>query len=378
MADGPRILLITSRWPYKKNQYFTTLKLISILKPITSEIKWVISEQSDKNYPDFEDTLIRIKDAYPENFFILKYIYLLIHQIKVISVIGRLSHYDTLMFAFGADYFIFPIIAGKILGKKIILRTDGRQSVMMKLYLPNSNPLIIRLLDIIEKISYSISDRIVPESRAMVNIYSLQHYIDKISIGGLFVDTDIFKNNRESDQRYYNIGFIGRFSQEKGILQLLKALSLFRDEYQMHVIIIGEGELQEEVMKVVEAMNQKGYQITLCDWIDNKLLPNYLNNLQVLVIPSFKEGLPNVAIEAMACGCILLASEVGGITDLIDDETTGFLMEGNSPVIIADNIRRVLNSPNLAEIQLNAEKSVFRDYTYKAAVSRYKKIFELV
>lgn len=111
-------------------------------------------------------------------------------------------------------------------------------------------------------------------------------------------------------------------------------------------------------------------------WIPHDELPDYRNGLKLLVLPSYTEGLPNIMLEAMACGTPVLATSVGGIPDVIKDGETGFIMENNSPECIAENVMRVLNHPNLDKIVKNARKLVEKEFTYEAAVGRYRMILK--
>jgi glycosyltransferase involved in cell wall biosynthesis len=96
--------------------------------------------------------------------------------------------------------------------------------------------------------------------------------------------------------------------------------------------------------------------------------------LQLLVIPSFTEGLPNIILEAMACGTPVLATSVGAIPDIIKDGETGYIMENNSPVCIAENITRVLGDPDREKIAMNARKMVESDFTFDTTVTQWKRI----
>jgi glycosyltransferase involved in cell wall biosynthesis len=102
--------------------------------------------------------------------------------------------------------------------------------------------------------------------------------------------------------------------------------------------------------------------------------PDYLNKL--FVLPSYTEGLPYTIVEAMACGTPILATPVGAIPDVIKDGETGFIMENNSPECIAENVMRVLEHPDLEQIVENARALVEREFTYEAAVERYRKILK--
>ncbi|HJH26821.1 MAG TPA: hypothetical protein C5S37_08640 [Methanophagales archaeon] len=78
----------------------------------------------------------------------------------------------------------------------------------------------------------------------------------------------------------------------------------------------------------------------------------------------------------MACGTPVLATPVGAIPDVIKDGNTGFIMKDKSPECIAKNVMRALEHPNLERIVENARALVEREFTYEAAVERYRKILK--
>jgi glycosyltransferase involved in cell wall biosynthesis len=83
-------------------------------------------------------------------------------------------------------------------------------------------------------------------------------------------------------------------------------------------------------------------------------------------------------LEAMTCGTPVLATQVGAIPDIIQDGETGFILENNSPECIARNVIRALEHPNLNEIVDDARKVVEKEYTYEAAVEKYRGILEKI
>ena len=76
----------------------------------------------------------------------------------------------------------------------------------------------------------------------------------------------------------------------------------------------------------------------------------------------------------MACGTPVLATPVGAIPDVVKDGETGFIMEDNPAVCIARNVIRALEHPELEKIVKNARELIEKDFTYEAAVERYRKI----
>lgn len=116
------------------------------------------------------------------------------------------------------------------------------------------------------------------------------------------------------------------------------------------------------------------------DWLPHKKLHKYLNELKLLVIPSYSESGPFIAIEAMACGTPILATKVGVIPLLVKDGETGFILDNNSPECIAKNIFRVLKYDNqyLQDVANNARDLIDKNYTFSATVNRWKEIFNQI
>ena len=108
-------------------------------------------------------------------------------------------------------------------------------------------------------------------------------------------------------------------------------------------------------------------------WISHdKDLTSYLNELKVLVLASYSEGLPAIVQEAMACGVVVLATPVGGIPDLVKDGETGFILEDDSPECIAGNIIRVSERPDLEEISHNARRLIEKEYTFNVIAEKWQ------
>jgi len=292
---------------------------------------------------------------------------------KEIFSFSQTNNIKIVLFAFGQDLQLVPLILAKMKSKKIVIRSDGRPTIILKKYLKNHSPIKRYVFRIIEEIDYRLADIVLTESEYMISENDLQKYNSRN--GSLFVDTDKFMNRIKLDSRTYEIGFIGRLSKEKGILNFLNALALIK--IASEVVIIGDGEERGRVLdeiRLLESMNK--LNIEYCGWMENAKLPNYLNEIKLLVVPSYKEGLPNIILEAMACGTPVLATPVGGIPGVIKDGKTGFIMENNSPACIAENVMRARAHPELETIVENARVLMERKFSYKAAVKRWAVILE--
>jgi glycosyltransferase involved in cell wall biosynthesis len=142
-----------------------------------------------------------------------------------------------------------------------------------------------------------------------------------------------------------------------------------------HVLIGGDGPMRDDIDNYLKKQNLLN-RVDITGWISHDILPDYMNRLRLLVIPSYSEGLPNIMLEAMACGTPVLATPVGAIPDIIKDGETGFIMKNNTPECIAENINRVLKDSNLEKIVINAKNFIEKDFTFESAVIRWKTILE--
>jgi glycosyltransferase involved in cell wall biosynthesis len=377
MFRKPRAVLVTGWWKGNSRSTFqAALKLISVLQPLCSQVGWVITNQSVEASLNRNTTLVRIRSRYVEGALLKVVFYNLLHQARVTLALLKLiirSKVDVFVFAFGSDSLILPILFARLARKKVIIRSDGRPSYVVRKYYEKPNKVKVALFCMMETIAYSLANKIAPECEYMVELYSLQRYSTKVNIGNLYVDASVFKKTRKLAERTYEVGYIGRLSKEKGVIEFVQSLPLLATNRQIRALIVGDGELNDKIEKMLARSKIQG-KANLLRWVEQEEIPSYLNDMKVLVVPSSREGLPNIVLESMACGTPVLATPVGGIPDVIRDGETGFIMEDNSPGCIARNVVRVLKHPDLEQIATNARALIEKEYTYEAAVERYRNI----
>ena len=370
-----RVILVTGWWiEHRRSAVEAALKLINILKPLSSQLAWVVTNQAIEGSPNVNTTVVRIRSRHVEGALLKVISYYLLYQVKVILAMLKLiisSKVDVFIFAFGSDESLFPILFGRLAGKKVIIRSDVRPSYSPVIYYRKLKKIRVALYRMIETITYSVANRLAPESRGMLDSYHLQKYSNKVTVGKLYVDTHLFSNTKKLAERTYEVGLIGRLSWEKGALEFLQSLPLLPANKQIRALIVGDVLLEDEIKKALAKDNMKE-KVDLLGWVENTEIPRYLNDVKILVVPSYGEGLPNIVLESMACGTPVLATPVGGIPDVITDSETGFIMEDNSPECIAANIVRALEHPDLEQISINARTFIEKEYNYEAVVESYR------
>lgn len=344
-------------------------KFIKILWPLSEKL--IVITGNCNCHKKVDNIMIKnIKHDSSKNHLLMRAIKYLLAQVKI-SYLLFISPKKDVVFLVGTGL-ILPLLTARIMGIKTVLFAIGSQSNSVR-YLPNGSILFL-ILRLIEKINYLLSNYIIVESLTVANFLKISNLNYKILIGSLYVDVNKFKIIKDFGYRHNIIGYMGRFSEEKGIDNLLEALPLILKKNDISVWIAGAGPLYSKVNKKIKDLENKNVQ--LYDWVNYSDIPSFLNNLKLLILPSYTEGLPNILLESMACGTPVLATNVGGIPDLIVNNLTGFIMEDNTAECIAKNVIRIVNLESLPNISSNAHEFINKEYTYESAVDRYAKILK--
>ena len=287
---------------------------------------------------------------------------------KLLKIIAKV---DICIFFFGGEGLLLPMLTARILRTKVVLALAGFPAKVSQV---QRDPLS-KATGFLAELNLTLSSRITAPSEMIVAERNLERYRNKISIAHeFFLNFDKFEVQRRLPERENLVGYIGRLSEEKGILNFIEALPRILGRRDGITFLIGgDGKLRGRIEEYLtrENLNSK---VNFVGWIPHDKLPKYLNDLKLLVLPSYTEGLSFITREAMACGTPVLATPVGAIPDVVKDGETGFIMEDNSPECIARNVIRALSHPNLEQIAENARALVEKEYTFEAAVKAYEDI----
>ncbi len=173
-----------------------------------------------------------------------------------------------------------------------------------------------------------------------------------------------------------NILFLGRLRQPKGVYDLLDALPpLLKIIPELSLILGGDGEIEQvhvyaEKLGIKKAVNTLG-------WIDGKEKEQILAQASILVLPSYFEGLPICIIEAMAQGIPVVATNVGGISDIISDGYNGILVEPGNIEELAKALSRLLLDEELCKkMSLNAYKTAQDKFATEPIMNQLGKIYK--
>ena len=169
-----------------------------------------------------------------------------------------------------------------------------------------------------------------------INKYNLQ------LIPGSGVNVDIFKYTKPNDNCIRNFVFSSRVMKDKGIIEFLKAAETIKKRYsnvEFHVC----GFIDEDLDDLINEYVDKKI-IIYHGFVSNMI--EFMSKMDCLVHPSYHEGMANVILEAAAMGMFVIASNIPGCKEAIDDGKNGYLFEVKNVDMLIDKIEKYLDIPN--------------------------------
>lgn len=318
--------------------------------------------------PGNNTIIYSIRHKASKNLFIKIMRYALLQAKVCLKIIKIIDDVDTFIFFMEYGAF-FPMLLCKLCGKKVYYMLPSSINITNKI---NKDP-IIKLMLRIHDINYIISDYIIVYSKNIIDEWGLKKYENKICISHEHsVDLNKFCNHIKFDERELLIGYVGRLSEEKGIRNFIESIPLIIKQYpEARFIIVGNGSLLKNIQDILENENLINY-VEFTGWVSHEDLPKYLNQIKIQILPSYTEGLPNVILEGMACGTIIIATNVGAIPDIIINNKTGFILENNSPEAISSKVVNVLNNDALKDVSSNAIKAIEESFSLISSVKIFR------
>ena len=184
---------------------------------------------------------------------------------------------------------------------------------------------------------------------------------------------DISALSSDKDRRYEKqIIFAGRLSKEKGIKTLIEICKNLPND--IHLIIIGTGPEVENVKKIeteydnIHYLGSKNHSQTI----------SLINGSDVLIQPSFSEGISTTILESMACKTAIIASNVGGNLELIQDQESGFLLEPTNHEMFCEKIIELISDEHLREKLTTLSYENIKKYDWKNVGAQYFELYNSI
>lgn len=213
---------------------------------------------------------------------------------------------------------------------------------------------------------------------------------DKITVIPNAVDIEKFSFGAQPDQELRRqlglvdkvvLGFIGSFYAYEGLSLLLEALPcILRSNPEVKLLLVGGGP-QEKLIKQKAAQSGVGEQVIFTGRVPHDRVQEYYNQVDIFVYPRLSMRLtelvtPLKPLEAMAQGRLVVASDVGGHKELIEDGKNGYLFKADDADALADTILRVAAARDDWEnVRERGRRFVEQQRNWPKSVARYEKVY---
>lgn len=170
--------------------------------------------------------------------------------------------------------------------------------------------------------------------------------------------------------------FVSRLIARKGLQYLLPALARLRDEgVAFRLLVAGDGPLRPELEQQVRELGLAA-QVEFLGLVEREHLPAVYARGDVFVLPSVSEGMPNVVLEAIACGLPVVGTDVPGLAELVQEGVNGYIVPPGVVEALVEPLRRLLTDTALRQAQSVASRAHAQRCGWAAMAAQYLALYE--
>ncbi len=196
---------------------------------------------------------------------------------------------------------------------------------------------------------------------------------------GVGIDTKKFSPGLRKD-KCFTIAYVGRMLRDKGLFELIEAVKILKQKkinFKLRLAGAPDPSNPESIcLNEITAWQNSG----LCEYLGHiSDVPGFLKDADLMVLPSYREGMPTSILEAASCCLPCIASDVPGCREAIINGITGLLVPVRNHELIADAIIKLALNENLRrEMGKNAREMVLKSFSQQLVLAKMLKIYENV
>ncbi|MDG1716704.1 MAG: glycosyltransferase family 4 protein [Saprospiraceae bacterium] len=209
--------------------------------------------------------------------------------------------------------------------------------------------------NVLYKLAFKISDGVVFQNSDDLELFTNLGIVDinktKL-IRGSGIDVDYFQRSSKNVSNNFELLFVGRLLLDKGVLELLEAFSkVLQSDSEIVLTLVGgidhgnPASIDEEIIAKYESENIRfvGHQANV---------KNYIEVSDAVILPSYREGLPRVLLEAMSMSKPIIATNVAGCREVVNHDSNGYLVESKNICSLEDAILKMINLDNVERLRM--------------------------
>lgn len=172
------------------------------------------------------------------------------------------------------------------------------------------------------------------------------------------------------------VAYAGYLLREKGLFELIEATARIAVEERPLLVLAGSGEVRGELEARAADL---GVETLFLGALQHERIATLFGAADVVTLPSYYEGLPNVVCEAMLSGRAVVASDVGGIPEIVQNGESGLIVPAREVAPLAEALRRACTDPALRERLAGAARAFAAEHlTWRVSAKRYEALYEEV
>ena len=279
---------------------------------------------------------------------------------------------------------ILAILAGKIYNKKFIFEVQGDifdypthvggmlHSTLVKFF----SRFIVKRADYIRIVSPFLYE---PLDRFAINrnkVFLVPPRCDS----NLFNLKNVEKNKPNIlSKNKFNLLFVGNLLIAKGVDILLESFSLIsKHNPNIGLTFIGDGEEKNRLIARAKELDLSE-KVFLLGRLEYNSIPTFMHYSDILILPSIEEGVGRVLLEAMSLNLPIIASNVGGIPLVIDDQKDGLLFEVGDIESLKEKVLFLLNNDSFSKKMTNAAHQKFiENYEYEVSMKKFLNMYKSI
>ncbi|MHA1747935.1 MAG: glycosyltransferase family 4 protein [Promethearchaeota archaeon] len=183
-----------------------------------------------------------------------------------------------------------------------------------------------------------------------------------------------YENKKNEEDYDFLILHVGRITPAKNLSRLIRAISMVKTNKKFRLLIAGMGESLAHLKQLVQILKLKD-KVQFLGFVPQEILKDYFNSADLIVSLPINEPFGLVPIEGMACGKLVLTSNIGGPSETVIDKKTGFLCNPFDVREIKSKIEYIINNHDkLKNIGVNARDHYSKHFTLEHGINRFEKI----
>jgi sugar transferase (PEP-CTERM/EpsH1 system associated) len=271
--------------------------------------------------------------------------------------------------------FFYGVLAGKIAGVPVIIYTEHARDIFPSMRVRIADKALSLFTHRIVVVAEYLKRNLVRyEKFNPKKITVIYNGVDPQKFNGDF-DSRAVKKTFDIDEDRLVIGIVARLDPIKNHKCLLRAMKMVVAELPKTILlIVGDGPFLQELKSFINTLSLNSYVRFLGMRSD---IPELMSIMDVFVLCSLSEGLPLTLLEAMASGRAIIATNVGGIPEVIEHGINGLLVEPDNHRALTEAIIQLLRDKSLAKrISESARNKLMENFTLDKMTEKYKEIYQ--